>query len=302
MSFTPRAARSKSTEYGRSKRFPRPRTIADLLLRFRDPPRALIPGTTVATPVVAWSTPPAAVASSTVSAVPAEADHTQLPETSIVQPPATSTALADSLGSESQSPIEPSVSTNAVLYGSAVAASAQDSQHLSAGDRQSSAPASSSMQEETTQSEPNASTKIMGTSAQDSQHLNADDGQPSTPASGSKQEKSSQQPSSGSSTNNMSTSAQNSQHPSVGGGQAPVPASSNVQEESSQRPTSDASTDLISTSMQPSPALILTETSSSYPLGSPPTTTVVAYQGSAAAFEISTAGTLIGLLCYALLA
>jgi len=219
----------------------------------------LIPGTTVSTPVVAWSTPPATATSSTVSAVPAEADHTQLPETSTTQIPATSTTLASNLGSASSSLTGPSAVANTVASETPVAAPSQDSQYHGTGDMQPSASASSSMQEESSQPESNASTNVMDTSTQDSQYLSADAGRSSTPAPSSEQD------------------------------------------ESSQRPNSDASAYSTSTSANPYTAAINTVATPSHPSGSSPPTTVVAYQGEAAAAEISTGLVLMGLLCYALL-
>ncbi|KAH0288101.1 hypothetical protein M436DRAFT_81617 [Aureobasidium namibiae CBS 147.97] len=266
-----------------------------------DPPRALIPGTTVATPVVAWSTPPAAAASSTVSAVPAEADHTQLPETSTSQIPATSTALADNLGSEFSSSNEPSAVTNTVTPESPVAAPSQDSQYHSAGGMQPSASASSSMHEESSQPEPNASTNVMDTSIQDSQYLSADAGQFSTPASSSVQNESSRVPTMDASKHILSTSTQDSQYLSESAGQTSIPGSVITPEESSQWPNSDASASSTSTSADPYTAAINTVATPSHPSGSSPATTVVAYQGRAAAVETSIGGLLIGLLCYTLL-
>ncbi|KAK6000560.1 hypothetical protein QM012_003806 [Aureobasidium pullulans] len=63
-----------------------------------DPPRALLPGSTVPTPVVAWETATSAITASTSSALPAEADHSQLAETSGTQTDYTATALPDDLG------------------------------------------------------------------------------------------------------------------------------------------------------------------------------------------------------------
>jgi len=287
--------------YGRSKYFLLWRTIADVFSRFRDPPRALIPGSTVATPVVAWSTPPAAAASSTVSAVPAEADHTQLPEISTAQISATSTTLADNVASESSSLLEPSAVANTAALKSPVAAPSQDSQYNSAGGIQPSASASSNMQEESSQPEFKASTNIMGTSTQDSQYSSADSGQSSTPASSSVQNEPSQVPTMDASKHILSTSTQDPQYLSESNGHTSIPASVIAPEESSQGPNPDALAASTSTSAVPYTAAINTVATPSHPPGSSLPITVVAYQGRAAAVETSISGLLIGLLCYALL-
>ncbi|KAH0343713.1 hypothetical protein KCU83_g8687, partial [Aureobasidium melanogenum] len=80
-----------------------------------DPPRALLPGTTVLTPVVAWGTATSTIAVSTSSASPAEVNHSQLAETPASQVISTATAVADSLGSEQTSRTESSGLTTVII-------------------------------------------------------------------------------------------------------------------------------------------------------------------------------------------
>lgn len=63
----------------------------------RDPPRALLPGSTVLTPVVAWETATSAIIASTSPAWPAEVEHSQPEQTSATQIVSTTTAVADHL-------------------------------------------------------------------------------------------------------------------------------------------------------------------------------------------------------------
>ncbi|KAG9514296.1 hypothetical protein KCV07_g8179, partial [Aureobasidium melanogenum] len=80
-----------------------------------DPPRALLPGTTVLTPVVAWGTATSSTAVSTSSASPAEVEHSQLAETTASRVTSTTTAVADNLGSEKTSRIESSGLTTGIV-------------------------------------------------------------------------------------------------------------------------------------------------------------------------------------------
>ncbi|KAG9943344.1 hypothetical protein KCU85_g8765, partial [Aureobasidium melanogenum] len=80
-----------------------------------DPPRALVPGTTVLTPVVAWETATSATTTSTSSATPAEVEHSQLAETTASQIITTATAAADNLGSGQTSKAEPSSLTTVIV-------------------------------------------------------------------------------------------------------------------------------------------------------------------------------------------
>lgn len=82
---------------------------------YRDPPRALLPGTTVLTPVVAWETATSATAASTSSASPAEIEHSQLTETIVSQVVPTATAVADNLGSVQTSKPESSGLTTVII-------------------------------------------------------------------------------------------------------------------------------------------------------------------------------------------
>ncbi|KAH0364867.1 hypothetical protein KCU65_g6486, partial [Aureobasidium melanogenum] len=80
-----------------------------------DPPRALVPGTTVLTPVVAWETATSATSTSTSSATPAEVEHSQPAETTPIQAISTTTAVADDLGSGQTSIGEPSSLTTVIV-------------------------------------------------------------------------------------------------------------------------------------------------------------------------------------------
>lgn len=81
----------------------------------RDPPRALLPGTTVLTPVVAWETATSANAASASSASPAEIEHSQLTETIVSQVVPTATADADNLSSIQTSEAESSGLTTVII-------------------------------------------------------------------------------------------------------------------------------------------------------------------------------------------
>ncbi|KAG9723547.1 hypothetical protein KCU73_g13679, partial [Aureobasidium melanogenum] len=80
-----------------------------------DPPRALLPGTTVLTPVVAWGTATSSAVVSTSSALPAEVEHSQLAETTASRVISTATAVADNLGSEQTSRTESSGLTTGIV-------------------------------------------------------------------------------------------------------------------------------------------------------------------------------------------
>ncbi|KAG9605836.1 hypothetical protein KCU77_g584, partial [Aureobasidium melanogenum] len=80
-----------------------------------DPPRALLPGTTVLTPVVAWGTATSTTAVSTSSASPAEVEHSQLAETTASRVISTASAVADNLGSVQRSRTESSGLTTVVV-------------------------------------------------------------------------------------------------------------------------------------------------------------------------------------------
>lgn len=81
----------------------------------RDPPRALLPGTTVLTPVVAWETATSANTASTRSPSPAEVEHSQLAQTIVSQVVSTATAIADTGGSVQTSRAESSGLTTVII-------------------------------------------------------------------------------------------------------------------------------------------------------------------------------------------
>ncbi|CAD0088175.1 unnamed protein product, partial [Aureobasidium mustum] len=77
-----------------------------------DPPRALLPGSTVLTPVVAWETATSAIIASTSPAWPAEVEHSQLGQTSTAQVVSTATAVADHLsGTQASNPVSSDLTT-----------------------------------------------------------------------------------------------------------------------------------------------------------------------------------------------